>query len=484
MKSKIKNQKSKMKYFLAGMMALLAVSCVAPEEWHVQYDKSIVPGPVTDVEVENVNGGAIISYTFPSDVDKKDMLGAKVVYSLTTDGELMERWTSAEKDTIVLEGYGDTETRFVTVYTVHKNGNVSEGVAALIKPLTPPIFLIRETMKAAATFGGVQITWDNPLRKDMGVGLYAEDSITHEMVLFDKYFSNGIDGKITFRHFEPEEQNFRIEMFDRWQNYAQPLETTLTPLEEVDIESMDERNIPIWTLFDDGRVSAAVSALRFLYRCDIHDDPYDPAFAHYSFANACDWENRGTASIWFPGINATREWYVPGAGNGMLPYPLYVTMDMGREAVYSRVWYLPFARTPNFSGDLPVEFDIWGTNNPKTIEEVECPYGIYPKGSREANQAYWSSWEFTNGTDAWKNDGWVKFASCKYLLSDGTNRWYDGLVLSPEDLAQYTSLGYYFDFDLGVTESFRYLRWEIHSVSSDARRLRLHSLRFWGSYVD
>lgn len=459
-------------YFFAGMMLILAFSCVAPEEWSDKFDESIVPNPVSNVAVENVNGGAIITYSLPSNINKKELLGVKATYSLTPDGELMERWSSAEKDTIELEGYGDTNERSVTLYTVHKNNNLSDGVPVTVKPLTPPIFLMRETLDAASTFGGIQITWDNPLRKDMGIALYTEDSITHEMMLFDKYFSNSLTGKIAFRPFKPEEQNFRIEMFDRWQNFSQNLETTLTPLEEVVIQSRDERGNPLWAYFDHNGTLNGME--RFRNRCEFTH------FSSYVFDNCIDWPDNG--SFWYPYFEEDFASYFPDKTvEGKMPYPWYITFDMGKKAVYSRFLHRPFQRSPVYSATLMVEFNIWGSNNPKTVEEVEDPHGLHPKGSREANQAYWCSWAIANGTDAWKNDGWVKLATCKYSLSDGTNKFFDGMALSAEDVSHYQN-GYEFEFNEQVTDAFRYLRWEILSVNNDIRQLYMGAIQYHGSY--
>ena len=462
-------------YYFTGtlVMLMLAVSCVSPEEWSNKYE-DIIPNPVSNVSVENVNGGAIIRYTLPS---QKDLMGAKVMYKLTSDGEWMVRYASIANDTIVLEGYGDTNERTVTVYAIHENGNVSTGVSATIKPLTPPVNIMRETLQVSSTFGGIQVRWDNPLRKDMGVTLYVEDSTSHEMVLYDKYFSNSIDGKTTFRPLDPKTQRFRVEMFDRWQNYAQPMETVLTPLEEVEIMGRDTRGNAIWSLFDDGRVIEGdnTTPWRYIYRCDMHNVHEDNVVGPRVFSRTLDW-TLTESDYWHPGVFQTQGMFVQGAGDGTLPYPLCFTVDMGRKAVYSRLKFISRQRSPLFSAALPVEFVIWGTNNPKTIEQVG-------DGSKEANQAYWTSWAIAKGTDAWKND-WVKLATCKLELSSGVNVYSEGMSLSSDDIARYQSLGWDFDFNLDVTEAYRYLRWEIQKTNTNQREIQMCAIKYWGSYED
>lgn len=467
----------KIGYFLTGMV-MLAGSCVSVEEWGPVYD-DIVPGPVSNIRVKNVNGGAVIYYSLPSDLNKNDMMGAKVLYSLTDGGEVMERWASALNDSIELEGFGDTNERAVTIYAVHKNNKVSVGVPVTINPLTPLIMFMRESLQVLSTFGGVQMLWENPLSKPMAVELYVEDSVSHEMVLFDKYFSDAMNGKTTFRRFDPKKQNFHIEMHDRWQNYAPPMDTALTPLVEVLFASRvgsGTSGTPIWSLFDDGRVVPGNTSTpwRYTYRCDTHNNMEYASTLPRTFDCILEWSTSG--NFWNTGSTLTLDMYIPGGEPKLLPFPFYVTMDMGKKAVYSRMSILSRPRNPTYSADIPVKFDVWGTNNPKTIEQVG-------DGSREANQAYWSSWPEVNGTDAWKKD-WVKLGSFEYFLSSGENKYYSGIALSSEDTYAYQN-GYEFEFNMDVSEPYRYLRWEIHETNTMSPGiLTLCGLRYWGSYAD
>ena len=476
-------------YFLAGMMLLLAASCVAPEDFTNKYD-DIVPDPVSNVSVENVNGGAIIYYTLPSNLDKGEMMGAKVVYSLTPDGEKMERFASPENNSIELEGYGDTNERTVSIYAVHKSGNVSVGYDVKIKPLIPPIQIIRESLVAETTWGGIKVLWDNPLRKPMGISVLVEDPVTKEMVVYDRYYSNAVSGKAYFRPFESKEQKFRVEMFDRWNNHADPLEKFILPLEEEEIygsnyfqTGTDQPNQYFWSLFDDGRVIPGdnTSPWRWTYRGDIHnvDGQSSRTFNPWGIW----WHSTTGTDMWAPGGDGIAlNYYIPAAPPGnLVESPVYVTFDMGVKAIYSRMAYLTRKRSPSFSANMPVEFTVWATNDPKKIEDVECPLGIYEKGSRGANQAYWTSWPVANGTDAWKKD-WVKLADCKLALSSGANIFVDGMPLTAEDVERYNTTGWHFEFPDDNTEAYRYLRWEIHQINRPPQCLMMAGLKYWGMY--
>lgn len=457
----------KIGHYLATIGLILASSCTSPDEWHDPKDNT-APGAVSGVQVENLNGGARISYTLPAD---KDLLGAKVTYSLTKGGAILEKYASGGVNSIELEGFGNTDEYTVAVYAVDKSGNISAPVETTIKPLVAPIILMRESLEAASTFGGISLLWDNPLGKDMGISLYIADSVNGGFKLYDTYFSNSKTGKTVFRPFDTEEQVFHIEMFDRWKNYASPMETALTPLLEYNLPGRNSSTDHIWTLFDDDN---------HLFRGDIHNDMSSSTYSVRPFALVHDGNAPSNANNawWNPGNdNDALEKYIPGAGNAALPYPLYFTVDMGKEAVYSRFNIKSRLRTPVYSANLPIDFEIWGTNTPKLTTEVG-------DGSREDNLAYWTSWEAANGTDAWKTDGWVKLSDCKLVLSSGESHYVAGMALSDEDTRRYNSIGFDFDMTEGVTDGYRYLRWVIKDINNTtARNLQICEIAFWGSYV-
>ncbi|MDR2683155.1 MAG: DUF4959 domain-containing protein [Dysgonamonadaceae bacterium] len=464
----ITNSIKKQFFLFMAVIGGMMFSCSEPADWSDPKD-SIAPGPVSNVQIENTNGGAIITYTLPSD---NDLLGAKVTYSYSAESELMEKYASQGADTIELEGFGDTGAHEITIYAIDKSGNLSEGITQTIQPLTPAIDLMRESLEATPVFGGVSFTWENKGGKDMGLSLYVPDTVVPgEWTLFDTYFSEAKAGKAVFRPFDAVEQNFRIEMFDRWNNYSQPYETSLVPLEEYLLPGRISSSEFIWNLYDDDY---------WLWRGEIHNNMNASPYNGRVFALVHDGrgQSNGGSDYWMPGNDGDPiENYIPGAGSAFIPFPLYFTVDMGRKAFYSRFNLKPRLRDPNYSAALPCDFEIWGTNNPKHVHEVG-------DGSRAANMAYWTSWEAANGTDAWKNDGWTKIATCKLTMSSGESKYVAGMVLSETDIANYRTNGFDFDINEGVTEGFRYLRWVINDTNTSQKNIQICEITFWGSYTD
>ena len=288
---------------------------------------------------------------------------------------------------------------------------------------------------------------------------------------------------------------------------------------------------PIWKVFDDGPVSDVITSSRVYYRGDLAflGEPFTETFKWYT-ANNAGGSNGQEVRIGGTSL-ATQGWntnYLPGAPTNIhLPYPLYLTFDMGRKAVYTKMAFLSrtgsSAAPETFEYPIPVEFKVWGTNNPKTIEQVG-------DGSREANQKYWTNWSELGGEDTWKND-WTLIANCKYVFASdhaykGTNRYVAGLqpiLTGTEDGQRYIGkfldyslpgvnksngffptpnatgmnetgshgMGYVFELaDESSKQGYRYLRWEITKLNRDdengyaVKSISLYCLKYWGFYTD
>ncbi|MDR1864501.1 MAG: DUF4959 domain-containing protein [Bacteroidales bacterium] len=453
-------------------LALIATSCIQPTEWHDPKDE-VAPGALRNIEIEELSGGARITYRLPDD---DDLLGAKASFSYSEGGATVERFASAGNDTIELEGFGDTLTHAVTLYAIDKSGNVSAGETRTFKPLTPPIALMRETLEVSGEFGGIGFKWDNPNAKDMGVSLYVPDSISGEMLLHDTQYSNSVEGYAVFRTFDAVVQSFRLEMFDRWNNYAVPLTDTITPLKEVELVGRIPGEvvgtyINIWKLFDDDN-------LHWQWRGDMHNGT-SSTYVGRKFELVFD-GNIPSGSVegtyWHTAEGVTYTDYFPGE-TGAVPFPLYFTVDMGRPAKYSRFNIHSRTRSPTYSAPLPIDFEIWATNSPKLVTEVG-------DGSREANLRYWTNWEDAGGTDAWKEDGWVKLTECKLTLSSGESKYVAGMAISAEDIEKYGLKGFDFGITEDVAEGYRYLRWIIHDTNTGAKGVTITEIQFWGIYTD
>ncbi|MDR3245788.1 MAG: DUF4959 domain-containing protein [Prevotellaceae bacterium] len=444
--------------FLLLLCTMSLWQCVKVKDWQDPAD-GVPPGTVSGVSVENLNGGAVIKYRLPGDTD---LMGVKAVYSFDENDEKREVYASAFRDSIVLEGYLDTNEHTVELFVVDNSGNVSLPVSVKIQPKTPPIDLIRQTLKVSPSFGGVYTSWENPLGKSIDISLYIIDSIG-DRVLYDRYYSTATDDKYIFRNLESKEQYLHIELRDRWDHYAPPLDTILTPLFERQIPGRDELGNDIWSRY-------GYADNTNLYRGDaVGVTSNQPFRAIHDGIAYIDGNDRN----WFVDPTIMQR-YIP-TGSTTYLYPVYFTIDMGKRASYSRLTYWPRARTPAYSAWVRYEFEVWGIDNPKPISEIG-------NGSQLDNLKYWTNWAEIEGADAWKND-WVKLADCVIQFPSGTPNNVNS-VTSAEDIA-FVKNGFSFDIDPDKTSyPCRYLRFVIKKTNNGANYIQVSELAFWGAYAD
>ncbi|MFA7491927.1 MAG: DUF5126 domain-containing protein [Proteiniphilum sp.] len=442
------------------ILFLSLCNCTEVKDWQDPIN-NVPPGPVSDVKVESLHGGARITYTLPDD---NDLLGVKAVYALGKQNqELREAFSSAFRDTIVLEGYADTSEYPVALYAIDKSRNESEPVHVTIKPLVPPVALVRESLKVNATFSGLHVTWENPMNKAIALSLHKKND-QDEMEVFDTYYSEATQGRVTFRGLESVSQDFKIELRDRWNNYAVPLDTVITPLYEQEILGKDPvTGVVVWTQWGwpgnqpDGS---------HLYRGDMH------RLISGRYINAAvDGIEMSGSAYWHCSNNVLSD-FVPGESASNL-FPYYFTIDMGKKASYSRFRWWMRDRAPLYSAELPLDFEVYGTNDPKPLAQIG-------DGSKADNLKYWTGWPAVGGTDAWKED-WVKLADCHMRLPSGAT---SPATLTNEDQV-FVRAGIEFEIDADKTSMpFRYIRFCVYSTNTNVPQFMISELKFWGAYAD
>lgn len=445
-------------YLVAVAIMLLFWHCSEVKDWNDPKD-NIAPGAITNPVIEGLNGGARITYTLPSD---NDLLGVKAIYSFSESDEVREAFSSAFRDTIELFGFPDTNEYEVKLITLDKSRNESEPVDVTITPLTPPVDLIRESLKMNATFGGVYMAWENPNNEKIALSLYVKDS-TDNFVLYDTYYSEATDGKYAFRGFENEPMDFKVDIRDRWLNYADPIEKTLTPLFEEEIVGKGPQG-NIWTEY--GYADRTV-----LYRGDISTMN---SRASRQFPSIFDGKTYNWDSWWHNDPGSFMHHYIDDyPDETTYTWPMYFTIDMGKLASYSRLRYWMRDRNPPFSALTMVDFEVWGTNNPKDISEIG-------DGSKADNLKYWTAWPQAGGTDEWKND-WVRICDAYLELPSGST---DPSQLTNEDV-QFIKDGFEFEIDPAYADQpFRYLRFAVYKNNAPASQVQLAELKFWGAYAE
>ena len=138
--------------FIIWACGLLFVfsSCAEDMVKPIENDKD-APGTVQDVKTESLPGAVKFTYTLPSD---PDLLYVLAKYTNKT-GKVMEFRSSFYTNSVTVEGFGDTDTYKVELYTVDRSENRSQPQIVEVAPLTPPILSCYESLSVVSDFGGM-----------------------------------------------------------------------------------------------------------------------------------------------------------------------------------------------------------------------------------------------------------------------------------------------------------------------------------------
>jgi hypothetical protein len=227
-----KKQNKMKKYTLLVSLLLIACSwgCQEEERGQIPLD-NIPPGQVTSVSVKNVPGGAIISYTIPDD---KDLLYVKAVYKLD-NGTVMEQKASAYSNELEIVGIGKSAKQMVQIITGDRSKNESKPLEVEIHPQDSPIYDVLRSMEIQNDFGGIRVTWENPLEMEIIIDIDTLDQ-ENQYTSAGTFYTKTTIGKNWLRGCSPIEQLYAVSIRDRWGNTTDTVSGLYQPYREEQID--------------------------------------------------------------------------------------------------------------------------------------------------------------------------------------------------------------------------------------------------------
>lgn len=226
---------------LMFVMSIVILSCKEDPIGQQAID-DIAPAPVAGVRVENIPGGAVLTYTLPPD---EDLLYVKAAYNLKDDVQSEAR-SSVYGDTIRVLGFGNTDAREVTLVAVDRSRNESEPVSVTIHPLEPPVVTIGRSLELAADFGGITAYWQNPERAEISAVILREDH-NQEYMPIETVYSSTPEGVGNLRGMDTVAYKFGAYIQDRWGNRSEVKYAGLTPLFEARFDPLKFRALALPT---------------------------------------------------------------------------------------------------------------------------------------------------------------------------------------------------------------------------------------------
>ncbi len=204
------------------------------------------PMQVTEVKVENLAGGALISYRIPN---QQDIISVKATYTLET-GKKMEAMASIYENKITVVGFNDEKAHEVMLYTVNRAQEVSDPVSCTVQPLESPLSQVAKTMFIQGDFGGARYSWANEFKSPLTFEFFTPDSLGR-MALVRIVNSQLLEGLQSLRGYKPQPRPFGVVVKDNFGNRSDTIFPTgrlITPLYE---EKLSKSRMRIMKLAND-----------------------------------------------------------------------------------------------------------------------------------------------------------------------------------------------------------------------------------------
>lgn len=391
--------------FYIGLLAIIVTGCKQETLNKPTVTNNNAPGVVSNVQVQNQNGEASLTYTLPTDAD---LFYVKAVYE-TSPGKTREVIASHYTNTLTVDGFGDTLAHVVKLYAVNSSEKASAPVTVTVNPLTPPFILAFRSLKVTATFGGFNVTCDNPTKDNLAIVPMVDTANNKQFVQpkgMDNIYSNSILIKAAVRGQPAVERKYAFFVRDRFLNRSDTLFLTLTPFYEEQFSKAD------WS-------------------------PYvlpGDATNLYSYTDITKiWDGNFTGG--WPNCLFT----VESAGS-----PQMVTLDLGKQRILSRFILNPFLEVGNVyyvRGNLR-DFEIWGSNTPNVNGALDASWTklvtcnvVKPSGSPSGTE---TAADFKYAQDGWGYDFPASQTSYRYIRIRSLHNWTGSYFMS---ISEFTLFG-------------------------------------------
>jgi hypothetical protein len=399
-------------------MAMFCVVSCSEERVGLPASDGTPPSALTNVEVESQPGGAKITYTIPKETDISYVRG-EYMYK----GEKHIIRSSIYHNYLIVEGMAIVEPVDITLYVVDKSNNDSQPVVKSFTPGKPPIQTIQESLAMIPDFGGVNFSWVNEQKIEVGLTFFAADSVGKMDEVGIQYFSVA-EGSYSIRGYDTKERRFGVSITDKWGNISDTVYTSLKPIYETLL------NKSTW---------------------QEHFVPFDNTSVRSSRPFRYTWDNR---------LDGSYYWHTEFLD---YPLPLMATLDMGYEAKLSRfkMWFRNIA-TQSYDENVPKDFRLYGCSSHVPVADAE--WDAAKLGAQDYTNYWWKDWI---------ND-WELLGEYHIRKPSGSDKG----VQTAEDYA-FAEAG--FDCNILLTSpKVRYLRFVFDVMGDSGNSININEFNFYG----
>jgi hypothetical protein len=316
---------------LAAGLVVLMGACDSTDPVLKAANEASAPDPVTNVQVENTAGGAVITYDLP---DSDNLSSVVANFSYGDDQQRQARSSSYDNE-LVVDGFPEAKTYTGQIYAESEGGKQSEAVDVTIEPEPPAYLSALEKAEVRAAFGGVIVDFENPSETSLAYTLLAEDSLGQGMTEAKTFYTDRPEGAFSLRGRDADQQEFALFVRDQWDHVSDTMTVSRTPLFEEKADKSLFATNPLPT--------------------DVTDEDQYKCGGYCGFGMADMWDGqkeevRDPVFITEPGTDA----------------PLWFTIDLGQKVQLSRfkLWSREDVKNGAFESGDPKILELYGTNDP------------------------------------------------------------------------------------------------------------------------
>lgn len=205
------------------------------------------PDPVIIDSVESIAGGAKITYMIPG---SSNLQMVKAVY-FRSPGKEEVSIASKYENTLLIQGYNDTQEHEVTLYAISTAMEISDPVKIKITPDLSPLRKIQASMQILPDFGGARFIWENTEKAPITIDLLVADD--EGMLKISKiHYSSASASYQSLRGYQPIPRKFAAVIHDMYENQSDtiyPEQKEIVPILEMEV---DKKGMSMYTVDGDG----------------------------------------------------------------------------------------------------------------------------------------------------------------------------------------------------------------------------------------
>lgn len=282
-------------------------------------------GPIEDVNVTPINGGAEITYAIAED---PDILYIMAEYE--RNGKIFTEKSSVHKNMLTIEGFHREPSVKAKLYKVNRQEQRSEPIEVEFQPLESLIDIAYRTWHEMASFGGFIASWENPQKTELGVHLMlADEERPGQWASREMFFSTAKNEAHPFRGLDAVETDFAVTIEDKWGNVSDTMKFTLTPFFETMVPK-----------------------------------PYVDFRASIPFDNTTNLSGRVMSTLWDNIVNTSGHGWLTLSTAG---YGTAITIDMQQVVKLSRIVIHPYHVNSMYGQANITDFEAWGIDNSITF---------------------------------------------------------------------------------------------------------------------